>query len=410
MQGGEKLSLEKIRAMLEATEELRFSGHRRKEMYGWVEGTLNEHGYRKQSRLIKGVLRKYIRKMTGLSRAQVARLIKIHAPCGQVREKSYRRNRFASTYTGGDIELLAEVDEAHDTMNGEATKQILKREFSEYGKAQYERLAGISMSHLYRLRQSRLYRERKVQYTKTKATIIPIGVRRRPEPDGRPGYLRIDTVHQGDLEGVKGVYHINAVDEVTQWEVVVCVARISEAHVKPALIKLLAGYPFRIHGLHSDNGSEFINYTMGELLKALLIQHTKSRPRRSNDNGLVEAKNGAVIRKHMGYTHIAADNAPQVDTFYEEHLNDYLNFHRPCGQVTIVTDNKGRQRRTYPRYATPWEVFRKLQDASQYLKEGVTLSKLEEHAKSESDTESARRMQEAKRKMFTGFRPARRLA
>ena len=88
---------------------------------------------------------------------------------------------------------------------------------------------------------------------------------------GRPGFIRIDTVHQGDQNGVKGVYHINAVDEVTQWEVVACVPRISEAWLEPALRQLLAHFPFRILGFHSDNGSEFINYTVEELLKKLLI-------------------------------------------------------------------------------------------------------------------------------------------
>ena len=132
-----------------------------------------------------------------------------------------------------------------------------------------------------------------------------MGERRRPAPDSRPGYLRVDTVHQGDLEGIKGVYHINAVDEVTQWEIVGAAPQISEAYLLPVLHAMLEQFPFRIRGFHSDNGSEFINHTVAQLLNKLLIEQTKSRPRRSNDNGLVEAKNGAVVRKHMGYTHIA---------------------------------------------------------------------------------------------------------
>ena len=418
MQGGEKLSLEQIRALLEATEDLRFAGHSRGEVYGWIEATLNQHGYRKQDREVKGLLRDYILKMTGLSRAQITRLIGKHAPGGEVREQVYRRHRFTSIYTRADIELLAELDEAHETMSGAATRRIIERELGEYGKAEYENLACISVAHLYRLRQSKPYRKRRVHFSKTKPTAVTIGQRRRPEPmriqllrqEGRPGFIRIDTVHQGDQDGVKGVYHINAVDEVTQWEVVACVPRISEAWLEPALGQLLAHFPFRVLGFHSDNGSEFINYTVEELLKKLLIEQTKSRPRRSNDNGLVEAKNGAVIRKHMGYTHIAADHAPRVQRFYEEHLNRYLNFHRPCGQVEIVTDAKGKQRRKYPRYATPWEVFSKLPNVSQYLKPGVTLSELGRIAKSESDTEAARRMQEAKKKLFIDLQPVRKTA
>jgi transposase InsO family protein len=122
----------------------------------------------------------------------------------------------------------------------------------------------------------------------------------------------VDTVHQGDeVEGGKGVYHINALDEVTQWEIVAATPYISEAWLEPLLAAMLEQFPFRIHGFHSDNGSEFINHTVAKLLKKLLAEQTKSRPRHSNDNGLVEAKNGAVIRKHMGYSFIAPGHAQE---------------------------------------------------------------------------------------------------
>lgn len=130
MQGGGKLNLEQIRGLLKATVKLRFAGHCRKEMYEWIEATLNEHGYRKGSREMKGVLREYIGKITGLSRAQVTRFIARHAPYGEVKETIYRRHRFASTYTRADVELLAAVDEAHDNLNGAATKEVKEREFS----------------------------------------------------------------------------------------------------------------------------------------------------------------------------------------------------------------------------------------------------------------------------------------
>jgi transposase InsO family protein len=199
------------------------------------------------------------------------------------------------------------VDEAHETLSGPAPKRILEREAREYGKAEYEWLAGISVAHLYNLRKQRRYRECRLTYTKTKPTPVAIGERRRPQPDGQPGYLRVDTVHQGDREGVKGVYHINAVDEVTQWQVMGCCAQIGENWLLPVIEQILAQFPFRIRGFHSDNGSEFINYTVAQLLNKLLIEQTKSRPRRSNDNGLVESKKGAVIRKHMGYGYIGME-------------------------------------------------------------------------------------------------------
>ncbi len=138
---------------------------------------------------------------------------------------------------------------------------------------------------------------------------------------GRPGYLRVDTVHQGDLDGVKGVYHINAVDEVTQWQMIGATEKISEAWLKPVLEAILEQFPFQIRGFHSDNGSEFINHTVAAMLNKLLIEQTKSRPRHSNDNGLVESKNGAVIRKHMGFDHIASAHAEAIpDSFYKDYF------------------------------------------------------------------------------------------
>jgi transposase InsO family protein len=269
----------------------------------------------------------------------------------------------------------------------------------------YERLAQLSVAQLYRLRKSRVYRQRRVIYRPTHATQVGIGERRAPQPQGRPGYLRVDTVHQGDLNGVKGVYHINAVDEVTQWQVVGCVPQISEAHLLPVLEALLAQFPFQIRGFHSDNGSEYINHTVAALLGKLLIEQTKSRPRHSNDNGLAECKNGAVIRKHMGYGHIAAEHARAIHTFYQQQLNPYLNFHRPCGVPECVADRKGKLKRTYKRYATPCELVCEL--AGVTFTANHSVDSLQRQARACSDTEAAAAMQQAKRKLFTMFQPRR---
>lgn len=398
------MSLEQIRAFLEASEEIQFEAAEREEVYGWVTRTLCEQEYWKQGRGVKGMLRRYLGKMTGLSRAQVTRLISRYRESGAVRERSYQRNRFAKRYTRADIELLAAVDEAHETLSGPATQKILYREFYDYGDPRYQRLAGISVAHLYNLRKSRAYRETRIVYQKTRPVQVAIGERRRPDPQGQPGYLRIDTVHQGDQEGVKGVYHVNAVDEVTQWQVVGATSQISEAALIPVLEAMLRQFPFRIRGFHSDNGSEFINHTVAKLLNKLLVEQTKSRPRHSNDNGLAEAKNGAVIRKHMGYGHIASAHAQAIEAFYEQSFNPYLNFHRPCGVPEIRTNARGKQRRIYRWYATPWEILRQLPDLARHLRPEITVANLERMARAQTDTQAAHAMQEAKRKLFAGFR------
>ena len=402
----EKLNLEQMGAFLRASEEIRFVGENRQQIYAWMETVLCQQQYVQQGRKARGLLRRYLEKMTGLSRAQVTRLIARYQASGRVQSAPYRRHRFAQRYTRADIELLAAVDEAHETLSGPATRRILEREYQQYKKPEYQRLATISVAHLYNLRRQQRYRQRRLTYHKTKPTAVMIGERRRPDPQGQPGYLRLDTVHQGDQNAAKGVYHINAVDEVTQWQIVAASERISEACLEPVLEAVLRQFPFRIRGFHSDNGSEFINQTVARLLNKLLIEQTKSRPRHSNDNGLVESKNGAVIRKHMGYGYIAGEHAHAIHHFYAQHLNPYLNYHRPCAQADLEVDEKGRQQRHYRRYQTPLETLLALPHAAQYLREGLTLSTLQRIAARRSDTEAAQQMQQAKQRLFQQLQPA----
>jgi len=400
----EKLSLQEIEKFLLAAQEVRFEASQREEVYGWIERWLCQQEYVRQGRRARGLLRRYIGKMTGLSRAQLTRLVGRYVATGQVGKKATRRHRFPRHYTSADIELLARVDEAHESLSGPATRRILQREFQEYGKAEFQRLAAISNGHLYNLRRNPRYRQQRKNYQKTRPSAVAIGERRRPDPGGRPGYLRVDTVHQGDTENGKGVFHINAVDEVTQWEIAASVERISETYLEPVLVTILTQFPFVIHGFHSDNGSEFINQTVAKLLNKLMIEQTKSRPRHSNDNGLAETKNGAIIRKHMGWGHIPAAHAQRIQQFYSAYLNPYLNYHRPCAQADVEVDAKGRKRRRYRRYQTPLETLLSLPQPQQYLRPGLRVATLKRIAGVMSDTAAARRMQEAKHSLFAQLR------
>jgi len=389
---------------VEASGEIRFESQNREQVYGWVERVLVQQEYARQGKAARGLLRRYIEKMTGMSRSQVTRLIARYIATGRVRPTVYRRRRFPDRYTRADVELLASVDEAHETLSGPATRRILEREIQLYGRQEYARLAAISVAHLYNLRNSQRYRERRLNYTKTRPTAVSIGERRKPQPQGQPGYLRLDTVHQGDQPEAKGVYHINAVDQVTQWQIVASAPRISEAYLMPVLENMLRQFPFRIQGFHTDNGSEFINRTVAELLNKLLIEQTKSRPRQSGDNGLVESKNGAVIRKHIGYGYIHAGHADTINRFYREYLNPYLNYHRPCAQADVQIDDKGRKHVRYKRYQTPLETLLGLEKPAQFLRQGLSINALKRISAASSDTDAARRMQQAKSKLFEKMR------
>jgi len=223
--------------------------------------------YASKAKKQRGAVRAYLSKVTGLSLPQMTRLIRQYHSDGALEAVAYRRRRFPTRYTSRDVALLAEVDRAHDWLNRPATVHILKREYEQFGKPEHARLAQISVAHLYNLRGSARYRKVSARWEATQPGGIPIGERRKPDSRGRPGFLRVDTVHQGDWQGVKGVYHINAVDAETPWQVVGCVARITEQHVLPVLEAMLHQFPSRILGFHSDNGSEFVNYDVAGMLK-----------------------------------------------------------------------------------------------------------------------------------------------
>ncbi len=402
MQNAEALTGQQIAEFLKGSEGIAFCGADRASIYQWTEELLVAQEYGCKGKKERGAIRRYACKVTGLSLPQMTRLIRSYRATGTIAVRKSRRRRFPGKYTEGDVRLLAEVDNAHERLSGPATKCILRREHEEYGKAEYARLAGISVAHIYNLRASPKYRRVAANFEPTRPSPVSIGERRRPEPLGRPGFLRIDTVHQGDWDGEKGIYHINAVDAVTQFEVVGCAPRINAENLKPVLEAMLHQFPFPILGAHFDNGSEYINYSMDEMMKAMMVEFTKSRACRSQDNALVEGKNGAIIRKLMGYGHIPAEHAGKVHAFYAAHLNPYLNFHRPCGFATVSLDARGKRERTYKTgdYATPHQKLRMLPGVETKLKPGISIEALDRKAAEMSDTEFARRMGAAKIKML----------
>ena len=402
MRNAESLSQEQIRDFLQSSQPIEFAGCGRDEKYAWVECVLGAQKYSALGKRERGVVRAYVEKVTGMSAAQTTRLIRGFLDHGVVSAAPYQRHCFSTRYTAEDIALLAEVDRAHERLSGPATRHILQREYQQYGNKSYERLAKISVAHLYNLRASVRYRNQVAVFEPTRSTAIAIGERRRPNPHGRPGFLRVDTVHQGDWDGAKGVYHINAVDAVTQWQVVGCASKISEAYLLPVLEVMLAQFPFVILGFHVDNGSEYINHRVAKMLEKLHAEFTKSRACRSQDNALVEGKNGAVIRKLIGYGYIAGEHAETIGKFYAQELNHYLNFHRPCGFATVSLDKRGKRERRYKTedYQTPFEKLKSLELPQQYLRPGMNMAELEREALAMSDTECGRQMNAAKSRLL----------
>lgn len=256
-------SLEQIKEFLKIDSAFKFEEGSKKEKYKWIADVLTKfryHRLKKKQKKDRGVIRGYIQKVTNLSPAQITRLIKKHHKIGILNPNyaDLKINGFQRFYSSSDIELLIETDIAHHCLNGRATKEILNREYEIFKNTAYEKISRISVSHIYNFRSNnRQYgSSQAIIYKPTPTIQSNIGVRRKPEPDGQPGYLRVDSVHQGDLNKEKGLYHINLVDEVTQWEMVATVEKISEKYLKPVVEEMLALFPFVIYEFHSDKRNQ----------------------------------------------------------------------------------------------------------------------------------------------------------
>lgn len=373
-----------------------------KDKYQCVSEMLWNIKFRRLGKTDRHTVFKLIRFFTGYSISHAKRLA-IRWRRGALSFNPSRiRHKFSRRYFPSDIALLIKTDAAHNCLSGEATRVILKREFEVFHQADYASISRVSASHIYNLRNhSQQYNSSEAKFfTRTKAGNADIGVRRKPRPDGRPGCVRVDTVHQGDWLGNKGVYHINIVDEVTQYELIASVEQITERYLKPVMEELLKLFPFAIYEFHADNGSEYINRWTAKLLNKIHAELTKSRSRHTNDNALVESKNGSVIRKMYGRNYIDRKWAREIDKFNREYVNIYLNYHRPSHFAIYEPDKNGKLKKKYKERMMPYEKLKSLPDAAQYLKPEFTFEELDKIAYAMSDNQFAEEMNKAKKILF----------
>lgn len=365
-----------------------------KERYQFIDKTIDKFNYSKIRKKEKRIIIHYLTKITGYKKAQITRLIK-RACLGKLVKKKYLRTiAYHRIYTATDIKLLERTDEYHNRLNSLATKEIMRREYEVYGQTKFQNISKVSVSHINNLRHRPIYRNYWVNGTKARE--IPIGITEAPETNNQPGSIRVDTVHQ------RNVFYINAVDEVTQWEIVVCIPEINEYYLLPVLEQMLADFPFIIFNFHSDRGSEFINHLVEEILNRLLIRQTKSRSRHCNDNALVEGKNGSVIRKNMGYHHINQPHAKTINIYLKNYFNPYLNFHRPC----LFPENKilpsGQTKHIYKQAMTPFTKLKEISKTTKinFLKPEQSWSKLDKIEMEFSDNQFAEILRIEEKKIF----------
>jgi hypothetical protein len=387
-------NINQLKRFLKSSKKLVIKFESLEEKYAFIDKTIDRFGYINLTRKDKRIVLSYIKKFTGYRKAQLFRLV-ARAILGKLKRKEYVRENPNKLYTVRDIKLLEETDEHHRRLSSVATKEILRREYEVFRRNRYENISGISSSHINNLRNSVSYKSNWVN--PTKAREVGIGKTQKPENNDIPGSIRVDSVHQRDI------FHINCVDEITQWEIVVCVPRLTRKYLKGALKLLLKQFPFNVFNFHSDRGSEFINETVAAILNELLINQTKSRSRHCNDNALVESKNGSVIRKNMGYTFISKKLTPLLNEYFVKYFNVYVNYHRPSLFVTeIKVDKKGREKKIYGEAKVPYDKLRQVswRKKKNFLKKGLTFKKLDIIAYECSDNDFAKLLREKERILF----------
>lgn len=387
-------NIEDLKAFVVGSKRFTLKAKTIEDRYEIVEDLVHRFDYLRLKRKDKHIVLTALKIFTGYKKSQLHQLIDI-AVAGKLSRKPYTRINIHRIYTGKDIELLEETDELHYRLSAAATHEIMRREYEMFEKKEYQSLSHISISHINNLRDNERYKAKYLHHTQARQ--IPIGETAKPDPNGNPGSIRVDTVSQND------VYHINSIDEITQWEIVVCVPRISELFLEPALTFLLNQYPFVIFNFHSDRGSEFINRIVAHLLNKLLIHQTKSRSRHVNDNALVEGKNGSVLRKNLGFFHINQSLVDKFNDFFSKWFNPYLNFHRPCGYVTeVVTDFKGREKKIYGQYTTPYEKLKEISKEKNrnFLKNSLLFGEMDKMAYNMSDNDFVRLVRKHQYELF----------
>ncbi len=329
MQNAKELNPEQISEFLKASHGIVSSGQGRAETYAWTQQILIAQEYASLGKTARGAVRAYIIKVTGLSLPQAARLLRMYRETGKIEQQPYQRRQFPRKYTAGDVTLLALVDGAHERMSGPSTQCILRREYEEFAKPEYVRLAGISVcAPLQSAQQRRISKAG----GGIRADAAERGVNRRAaaarpaRTSGLPACGHSASRRLGWSQ--RGVPHQRCgrgpavgSDRMRQQDQRAVFDTGAEGDAGAISVSEF-GTPLR-------NGSEFINHTVARLLNKLLVEFTKSRASRSQATALVEGKNGAVIRKLIGYGHIGGEHAGQLDKFYTEQLNPYLNFHRP---------------------------------------------------------------------------------
>jgi integrase-like protein len=172
-----------------------------------------------------------------------------------------------------------------------------------------------------------------------------------------PGFTEIDLVaHCGSLGDGEFVHSLNLTDIHTTWVETAAVLGKSQVAVQAALEELRQALPFRLRGIDSDNGSEFINKHLWDYCQAQEVQFTRGRPYKKDDNAHIEQKNWTHVRKLLGYVRYDSPAAQAaIHALYRHELRLFQNFFLPSVKLLGKERVGSRVRRRYDTPRTPLE-------------------------------------------------------
>jgi transposase InsO family protein len=335
--------------------------------------------YRQADRQEKQVILSEFCRNTGYHRKYAIRLLNGPPPDPR-RQPLLRRRHRAPTYSAGVISILAAVWEAAGYPCAVRLKALLPlwmpwvRKRFRPAAATVRALLGISARQIDRRLEERKKRAGRRVYGRTKPGrllqhLIPL--RADHWHVKMPGFAEVDLVsHSGNSASGEFAYSLNLTDVYTGWTETQAVLGKGRQAVLDALEEIHAALPFTLHGINSDNGTEFINWHVGMWCARHEVQFTHSRPYKKDDNAYIEQKNWTHVRKLMGWDRYDTPQAVEaMNDLYRHELRQWLNLFQPSAKLIKRVRVGSKLRRRYDLPRTP------LDRLAEYETDDPTLSK-----------------------------------
>ena len=170
-----------------------------------------------------------------------------------------------------------------------------------------------------------------------------------------PGYLQADLVgHCGESTYGFFLASLLAIDVATGWTELQAVWGKGQQRVGSALQRVRQALPVPLLGLHTDNGGEFLNHILVPWCRDKGIGFTRGRPYRKNDQAYVEQRNGAVLRRYVGYDRFSTRDAFAALQAVHDRLRLYVNFFQPIRKLVSKERHGARVTKRFDTAQTPY--------------------------------------------------------